>query len=293
MATIVTNATDVTAPALLRRVSWGAVIAGAIVAIAVGALLSVLGVAVGATTIDAVERASPSAGTLGLASGIWATFAALLAMGIGGYVAARLSGTTSNQDGILHGLTVWALALLLGTAVAASSLASIAGVAVRGAGAAVGGVAVAAGATAGGAASKFDPAQLLDPVRRTLGGTNVDNMSNEQVAREVSGLVRTRLTTGAWPEGSRDRLNALVAKSTGISEQEASQRIDAAEQQIKDAMAQAEEKARQAADAAARATAMAAFWAFAALLLGAIMATIGACIGTRHAVYYRETYVAR
>lgn len=45
--------------------------------------------------------------------------------------------------------------------------------------------------------------------------------------------------------------------------------------------------------ATARATAMGAFWAFAALLLGAIMATIGACVGTRHSVYYRETYVAR
>jgi hypothetical protein len=293
MATIVTTPADVAAPALLRRVSWGAVIAGAIVAIAVGALLSVLGVAVGATTIDTLERTTPDAGTLGLASGIWATFAALLAMGIGGYVAARLSGTTSNEDGILHGLTVWALALILGTAVAASSLASIASVAVRGAGAAIGGTAIAAGAAAGGAASQFDPAQLLDPVRRTLGGTNVDNLSSEQISDEVGGLVRARLVNGEWPENSRERLNALVAKSAGISEQEAGQRVDAAEAQIKQALADAEQKAREVADAAARATAMAAFWAFAALLLGAIMATIGACIGTRHAVYYRETYVAR
>jgi demethoxyubiquinone hydroxylase (CLK1/Coq7/Cat5 family) len=118
-------------------------------------------------------------------------------------------------------------------------------------------------------------------------------MSNQDVTREISSLVRQRLLNGEWPEGSRDRLNALVAKSAGISTDEASQRIDAAEQQIKDALAQAEQKAREAADAAARATAMAAFWAFAALLLGAATASIGACIGTRHATYYRETYVAR
>ena len=110
---------------------------------------------------------------------------------------------------------------------------------------------------------------------------------------EVAGLVRARLVNGAWPEGSRERLNALVAKSAGISEQEASQRIDEAEGQIKQAMVDAEHKAREIADATARATAMAAFWAFAALLLGAIMAAIGAIIGTRHAVYYRENYVAR
>ena len=299
MATIVTTPADIAAPALLRRVSWGAVIAGAIVAIAVGALLSVLGVAIGATTIDTLERTTPDAGTLGLAGGIWATFAALLAMGIGGYVAARLSGTTSNQDGILHGLTVWGVALLLGTAVAASSLASVASVAVRSAGAAVGGVATGIGAAGGGAAAastQFDIQQLLDPVRRTLGGTNVENLSSEQIADEIGGLVRARLMTGEWPEGSRERLNALVAKSAGISEQEASQRIDQAETQIRDALAEAEQTAREVADAAARAAAMAAFWAFAALLLGAIMASIGAVVGTRHAHEYdarREVYVAR
>ncbi len=299
MATIVTTPADVAAPALLRRVSWGAVIAGAIVAIAVGALLSVLGVAIGATTIDTVEHTTPSAGAFGLASGIWATFASLLAMGVGGYVAARLSGTNSNQDGILHGLTVWALALLLGTAVAASSLAGIASVAVRGAGAAVGGVASGIGAASGGAAaaaSQFDASQLLDPVRRTLGGSNVENLSSEQIAEEITGLVRARLANGAWPDGSRERLNALVAKSSGISEQEASQRIDQAEAQVKQAMVEAEQKAREIADAAARATAMGAFWAFAALLFGAVMAAIGAIIGTRHYHEYearREAYVVR
>lgn len=299
MATIVTTASDGTAPALPRRISWGAVIAGAIVAIAVGALLSVLGIAIGATTINTLERSTPDTSTLSLAGGIWATFAALLAMGTGGYVAAHLSGTTSNQDGILHGLTVWGVALLLGTAVAASSVANMASVAVRGAGAAVGGVAAGIGAAGGGAAAaapQFDVSQLLDPVRRTLGGSNVDTMSTEQVADEIGDLVRARLVNGEWPEGSRERLNALVAKSAGISEQEADQRINEAEAQINQALSEAEQKAREVADATAHATAMGAFWAFAALLLGALMAAVGAIVGTRHVNEYvarRETYVPR
>jgi hypothetical protein len=299
MATIVNTPAGSAVPALSRRVSWGAVFAGAIVAIAVGALLTVLGIAIGATTIDTLERSTPDAGTLGLASGLWATFASLLAMGVGGYVAARLSGTSSNQDGILHGLTVWALALILGTAVAASSLAGVASVAVRGAGAAMGGVATGLGAVGGGsaaAASQFDVSQLLDPVRRILGGNNVDNLSSEQIAEEVTSIARARLMSGEWPEGSRERLNALVAKSAGISEAEANQRIEEAEAEIREALAEVEQAARQAADAAARATAIAAFWAFAALLLGAIMAAIGAIIGTRHYHEYearRATYVSR
>lgn len=301
MATIVTApaATDATAPVLLRRVSWGAVIAGAFVAMAVGALLTVLGIAIGATTVDTVARDTPAAGTLSLMGGIWVTFTGMLAMGIGGYVAARLSGTASHQDGILHGLTVWALALILGAVVTASSIANITGLAARSAGAVAGGVATGVGAAGGGAAAaagQFSPDQLLDPVRRTLGGTNVDNLSSEQVADEVGNLVRARLMNGKWLENSRERLNALVAKSAGISEQEASQRIDEAEAQIKQAMADAEQKAREVADAAARATAMGAFWAFAALLLGALMAAIGAVVGTRHYREYeerREVYVAR
>ena len=58
-------------PALPPRISWGAVIAGAVVAVVVGLMLNVLGIAVGASAIDTVARDTPAGSTFGIAGGIW------------------------------------------------------------------------------------------------------------------------------------------------------------------------------------------------------------------------------
>jgi hypothetical protein len=107
-----TTMTEV-APANRPRISWGAVFAGGVVAIAVGAMLNVLGAAVGASTIDpATPGATPSASSLGIAGGIWFLVANLIGLAVGGYVAARLSGTSDDTDGVLHGLSVWAVGFI-------------------------------------------------------------------------------------------------------------------------------------------------------------------------------------
>src|ERR671916_311085 len=80
------------AAALPPRVSWGAIIAGAVIAVVIGFMLNILGVAVGATAVDAVNRDTPSASTFGIGAGIWLLAATLIGLAVGGYAAARLSG---------------------------------------------------------------------------------------------------------------------------------------------------------------------------------------------------------
>ncbi|MBI0539831.1 PhnA-like protein, partial [Roseomonas sp. KE2513] len=58
-------------PSLPSRVSWGAVIAGAVVALTIGLMLNSLGAGVGATTVDATARGTPSASSFGIGAGIW------------------------------------------------------------------------------------------------------------------------------------------------------------------------------------------------------------------------------
>ncbi len=53
------------------RVSWGAIMAGAVVAVTIGLMLNTLGVAVGATAMDAVGRDTPSTTTFGIGAGLW------------------------------------------------------------------------------------------------------------------------------------------------------------------------------------------------------------------------------
>src|SRR5262245_49909805 len=115
------------------RISWGAVLAGALTALASSLLLSLLGASLGAGWIQPLNIWSDLA-RLGTGAVIWGIINLALSMLLGGYVAARLSGTHSHQDAELHGLTTWALATLLGALVTAWFLGGLAGVVGQGLG---------------------------------------------------------------------------------------------------------------------------------------------------------------
>jgi len=279
------------APSLPPRISWGAVLAGALVAVAVGLSLNVLGAAVGATAVDATGGDTPSASTFGIAGGIWLLVANLIGLAAGGYVAARLSGTADGTDSMLHGLSVWAVAFLVAAVLSGNILGATASTAVQGATNVIGGVAQGAGqavqAAAGPLARQIDPRQLVERAQDALRGTggNPAAMTSEQRNAEIARLLTARVTDRRdFTREERDRLNALVAAEYGIPPEEAQRRLQAAEAQATQTLQQAEQRARQAADAAATAAATAAYWAFAALLLGAVAAVLGARMGTRDRV---------
>jgi hypothetical protein len=48
-----------------------------------------------------------------IGGGIWWVVTGLIALVIGGYAAARLAGVTAAMDGVLHGLTTWAITMLV------------------------------------------------------------------------------------------------------------------------------------------------------------------------------------
>lgn len=101
-------------------ISWPAVIAGAIVAVAVGAMLNLLGVALGAAALDPRDFDGGGSGFTA-AAGMWMAFANALALFIGGAVASRAAKYADHHKGALHGLAVWALAFLLAITIAAGA----------------------------------------------------------------------------------------------------------------------------------------------------------------------------
>ena len=84
-----------------------------------------------------------------------------------------------------------------------------------------------------------------------------------------------------------------MAAEYNIAPDEAQRRLQQVEQQATQAAQEAERRAREAADAAATAGAVAAYWVFAAMLLGAVAAVLGARIGTRSALVGRATPEAK
>lgn len=86
------------------RVSWGSIFAGAILALAIQLVLTLIGASIGLATIDPATGETPSAASFGIGAIGWVIVSALVSLFLGGYVAARLGGTF---NGWLHGLTTW------------------------------------------------------------------------------------------------------------------------------------------------------------------------------------------
>ncbi len=95
-----------------RKVSWGAVIAGTVVALAGLIVLGLLGLGIG---LWSVEPGGEKDSVAGMATGtvIWSIISMLLCLFAGGYVAARMSASWEKQNAILHGVLVWAVATIL------------------------------------------------------------------------------------------------------------------------------------------------------------------------------------
>ncbi|WP_338664121.1 hypothetical protein VQH23_02925 [Pararoseomonas sp. SCSIO 73927] len=285
------------------RVSWGAVLAGAIVALAIGLMLNVLGAAVGATLVDATARDTPDASSFGIGAGIWLLVSNLIGLGVGGYTAARLSGTASNTDATLHGMAMWAASFLISAVLLGNLVAGVASTAANGVTGAIGGIASGIGSVASAAGEQVanrtstDAAQsaaqrIVERAQNALAGAGSApaTMTSDQRKAEIATLVGRWVTGGNLAGGDRDRLNALVAAEYNLSPQEAQQRVTQAEQQARQSLQEAEQRARQAADVAAKGASVASFSIFLTMLLGLGVAVFGARRGTRDHLALRGTW---
>jgi len=266
------------------RMSWGSVLAGAIVAGASMILLSLLGVAFGAGGLRFTQTTGSEMAGYGLGAGIWTAINMILSMGFGAYVAARLSGTHSHLDAELHGITVWAVAILIITVLLAQAVGAILGTVASTAGTAASSAVSGAGSLAGSVVQQVSPKGLVDQLEDTLTSSgDPTQMTRAQITSEIATLAGRRVINGSLTDQERDRLATLVAAQAGISKEEAARRVARMEQDAVTALANAEQQARKAAETAAHGAASGAKALFSALLLSLAGALVGAWLGTRHA----------
>jgi len=272
-------------PGLYRRISWGAVIGGALMVVAIQLLLSMLGIGIGMTTIDPAQGAAgtPSASTLSMSAVVWWAVSYLVALVIGGYVAARLAGAWEKTDGVLHGLLTWALALVVSFWLLTSAIGSVIGGAFNVVGNAVSGISRTVADTAPqlAGATGLSADQVQQQVQELLRPADQTNQSPEAAQRELMSLAPKIVAGGPEGDQAQQRAIQIVSQQSGISEADARARIDQLRQQAEQTAQQAEQTARQAADTTASAVSQASVYGFGALLLGAIAAAIGGSTGTR------------
>ncbi|WFU76706.1 hypothetical protein [Bradyrhizobium sp. CB2312] len=111
-----------------RTIQWGSVLAGAFAAGAMSFILVGFGVAIGLGVSSASPTWRDASAALALLSGLYLIIQAIVSFGFGGYIAGRTTRpapalATIEDDGErrdgLHGLTSWALAVLIGAALLA------------------------------------------------------------------------------------------------------------------------------------------------------------------------------
>ncbi|NJC25696.1 TIGR04086 family membrane protein [Neolewinella antarctica] len=98
--------------AAFSRVRWGAILAGALVALVVTVALNLLGLGIGFASINPTTEANPFSG-IGIGAIIWYVVASLIALYAGGFVAGKMSGFPKASNAGLHGLLSWALFTLV------------------------------------------------------------------------------------------------------------------------------------------------------------------------------------
>jgi|SRR5680860_439388 len=104
---------------VVKRISWGAIIAGTLVALVIQISLSMLGLGIGLGVMDPNAEALSG---IGIGAGIWLVVSTLVSLYIGGFMAGRLAGIPAKGDGFLNGIVVWALATLLTLYLATSAV---------------------------------------------------------------------------------------------------------------------------------------------------------------------------
>ena len=86
------------------RISWGAILAGAVLALALYFLLTLLGAAIGLSVSD-----DASAGELGTGAAIWAVLVTALCLFVGGYAASHFTVGEDKVEAAVYGALVWAV----------------------------------------------------------------------------------------------------------------------------------------------------------------------------------------
>jgi hypothetical protein len=266
---------------MLSKISWGAVLAGVVLALATQILLNMLGIGIGAATLNPAVGDSPSAMSFSIGAGLWFALSTILAALAGGYAAGRLAGVPRESTAGWHGLTAWALTTLVIFYLLGSTVGGILGGAYRGMTNALGNVSNAVGSTAETVA-QIAVTRIADPfssieesIRTAIPGNDPATLRDAAIA-----AVRAVVTGDPQQVGeARERAAQVVARAQNISVEDARTQVQQYAHQYRQAVDQAKQQVTQAADAAAKTVSRAALLGAISLLLGGLAGWLGGRLG--------------
>jgi hypothetical protein len=261
------------------RLSWRAILAGAVVALSVHLLLTTLGAGITSFIANPDHNDSPVQ-TMSLGVAISWTLSALISLWLGGCVAARIEGSGTRESGMMHGFVMWSAATVVAFVLLAAGVGKALGI---------------AGQTAAGAAKA---AAVAIPTIVQKSGEIIDQYSAEVTSdgKALTPAAKRRLATdlknylangeGGRTQQNRDALVKTVAEASGMSPGDAGKTVDEwvasydrAAAEVQAQVDAAAKKAREVAASTAKVTGTAAVWTFIAFWIGAVAAVWGGIAG--------------
>jgi hypothetical protein len=266
-----------------RRISWGAVFAGVLVALIVQLTLSLLGIAIGlgATLVLDAGRG------IAIGAAVWWILITLVSLFVGGWIAGKLCGIPFPFESVLHGIVLWALSIIITVWLLAGTLGAIMG----------GAFGVLQTAVTG--ASQVITPQMAEELRAMVAQQDtVSGNIKEEADRILSQNARQEIDMNAArdelesavddllgaempAQEERQKVIAVLTQYTTLTQEQANSLVDGwmSRYQQSEAM-RMQEGASDIAEQSAKIAAQSALWSFLMLVLGALAAALGAYVGT-------------
>lgn len=173
------------------RVSWGAVFAGAVMTIATGLVLFLLGGSIGLSVNEDISRE-----TMGTAALIWNLGSMIIAFFVGGFVASRCTVGENRGEAVIHGVMTWATAIAIlalftavGVQLGISSVMGVANVAQT----------AAAGTSWEAAAERAGISQeTINNMRQQVASAAQAAQEDEEARRSAASEAETTATRASW-----------------------------------------------------------------------------------------------
>jgi hypothetical protein len=252
-----------------------------VVALVTQLLLNMLGIGIGAATLNPVAGDNPSVMSLSIGAGLWFALSTILAALAGGYAAGRLAGAPRESTAGWHGLTAWALTTLVIFYLLGSTIGGLLGGAYRGMTNALGNVSSAVGSTAE-TVTQIAVTRIADPFSSIEDSIRGAISGNDPATLRDAAIVAVRAVVTGDPQQAaeaRERAAQVIARAQNISMEDARTQVQQYTQQYRHAVDQAKQQGAQAADTAARTVSRAALLGAISLLLGGLAGWFGGRMG--------------
>lgn len=304
----------------IKRIAWGAVFAGVIVSMVTYLLLTILGTAIGTSTIDPLREQNPM-DNIGIGAAVWTGLSMLIAVAAGGYISGRLA----HREGALHGVLMfgvntlicaWFVITLANSAV--SGTMNILGAGLKAAGSGAQAIAPSITETVKDKANEnninldsiqnelettlrqtgkpeLQPERIQNKAEQEISNAQQQTEENSTQTQRGSGDDLTSFFNGlidrneaTFQAVDRDALKNIIKARTGKNDAEAEQLVtqteqkyQAAREKYEELKQQAEQKSRELGEKAAAATAKAAWFTFFMLIVEAVLAGVMGMLGRR------------